>query len=170
MPSSLRGRGKFRRLLKALPESVRAELGHEMLDGGRRILRTMKGKAPRRTGGFAGGLALRFSAKTLKLRLGFFASRKRIEPWYARIVDLGRTAQVANVTRRIGRYRGPVGRLRPPSSPNAGTAMGSAYKLRVKGRAGAKVVTGGYADLRAELGRRLKGVLDKSLKRIAGGG
>ncbi|AJP72930.1 hypothetical protein [Sphingomonas hengshuiensis] len=75
-------------------------------------------------------------------------------PFYGVIVEKGRAAQTVNVTRRIKKpnrkikgnnkngdtrrtvFQGAQKRRRPASSPNAGTFMGTPYKMRVPAMAG----------------------------------
>lgn len=144
-----RGGKAFRRVMKGLPVAVHREMEDVLEDGGRDIRRLIVAKVRRRTGALARGIQYRLLRKTLRLRVGLIGSpRARAKLFYGRILDLGRKAQTVKVTRR---------NTRP-------------YVMRVRRIAPQRFITGSYAAARSVIQRRLRGVWDRALRAVAGGG
>lgn len=156
--SRMRGLDAALGLFDRLPTEAHGELLVELGMLGRELLEAQQAASPigearsDRTPGFLrGSLSLALDGKRLAVKVGLIAgrSRKAIDAYYGRFVEFGRHAQTVVVTRRIkkrrisgnGRtsartveYRGARPRKRPSSSPNAGTLVGTPYKLRVRAR------------------------------------
>lgn len=144
-----RGSTEIRALFRALPDAAREEMVDVLEGGSRSILANMIRRAPKgKTGKLRRGLKYKVSRAALTARIGLVdtpKSRNRI--FYARILDLGRRAQVAKAVRR--------------------TASGkiSRYTIRVKGFTGLHFITGEYTNLRTVMGEKLRGAWDRILKR-----
>lgn len=146
-------------LFDRLPTEAHEELLVELGLLGREILQQQQADAPvgeargnRIPGFLRGSLSLALDGQKIAVRVGLIAgkARKAIDAYYGRFVEFGRSAQTVVVTRRIkkrrirgnGRtsartveYQGAGRRKRPASSPNAGTLVGTPYRLRVRARA-----------------------------------
>lgn len=152
--SGVKGAARTRRLLKRLPDTLRDELGRDMVRAGPQILAAARGGAPRRTGQLQQLLTWRFYARTLRLRVGLLTAGARRGGWYGRILESGRKAQTVQVKRR--------------------TANGViAYALRVSPIAGARydIVEGRVRRFaRGLLGPRLNAIFDRALRKASTGG
>ena len=164
MASKVRGSKGFRRLLRNLPEAMRAELAKTMDAGGSELEAAIKARARRRTGRLIAGITKRMYPKTLKLRVGFLGTpRGRAKLFYAWILEFGRKGRIVSATRRkVGVNTGLRGG-RKKSEDIAAT-----YPLRITPLAPRRIVTGPLTDLRVVFGRRMRGIWDRALRSIAG--
>ena len=151
--SAIRGSKSFRRLLRGLPDAMRAERANVLTKTGpsaaaivqQRVGATTK----RRTGALAAGVKWKVFPRTLRLQVGYLGTKAgRAKLFYARILDLGRKAQTVTVKRKKG------------AAP---------YQMRVSGISPKRFVTGGIGGLRQTVSVRLRGVWDRALRRIAAG-
>ncbi len=157
-----RGDKTFRRVMKGMPDAVRKEMADVLVDGGRDIRRMMAARAPRRTGALQQGILCRVLPKTLKLRVGLIGTKRgRAKLFYGRILDLGRKAQVVSVRRR--KVAGSV-------LSRGRKVAGATYQMRVRAIAPMRFITGRYGDARSIIQKRLRGIFDRALKNLAGGG
>ena len=163
--SNWTGLPKVRRLMRQLPDAMKAELREVLERTGRNIAAVMRARAPRKTGALQGGLIYRVMA-SMKLRVGLLGTKRgRAKLFYGRIQDLGRKGQTVTVHRRkVGVNNGLSG-----GRKKAGD-IASVYRLRVKPMAPKRFVTGRMPDLRSLLSKDLKAVWSRALTRIAGGG
>ena len=145
--------------MRALPEAMREEIGDALDESGRAIAAAMVERTPTRTGALRKGIKHRVLRRQMKLRVGMIdAPKARNKLFYGRILDLGRKAQTVTVSRYVG-----------------GGASGSPrrrvkYLMRVRAIAPKRFVTGRYPDLRNALNEKLRGIWDRALRRISGGG
>ena len=113
------------------------------------VSRRVEATTRRRSGRLLAGVKWKVFPRTLRLQVGYLGTKAgRAKLFYARILVLGRAAQVVTVTRR----------------KNA-----APYRMRVRRIAAKRFVTGGMGDLRRVVNLRLNGVWDRVLRRIAGG-
>jgi hypothetical protein len=161
--NSVQGLAETYSLFGALAEAARDEMALELAQIGGELLEAQQADVARKTGTLAGALEKQVLTDRLKVKVGLLSGarearkfngrqRKAVAggPYYGRIVEGGRSAQTVLVTRRIkkrrvqgnGRntkrtvvYDTAKKRLRRSSSPNRGTFVGDAYKLRVKAKA-----------------------------------
>jgi hypothetical protein len=167
MPASkLRGLARFRRLLRRTPDAVRGELIVELRVTGRQIAQAMKAKAPEKTGALRSGIMDKVLPASLRLQIGLLGTRRgRSSLFYGRIQDLGRREQVVTVQRR----RRVDGRLRTARGRKRTEDIAGTYLMRVRAMAPKRFITGRFPDLRATLNKNLRGILTRTLGRIAGG-
>lgn len=144
-----RGSTEIRKLFRALPDAAREEMGDVLESGSRSILANMIRRTPKgKSGQLRRGLKYKVSKATLTARIGLIGTpRERNRLFYARILDLGRKAQVAKAVRRTA-----SGKL-------------SRYLVRVRGFTGLRFITGEYGNLRTVMGEKLRGAWDRILKR-----
>lgn len=146
-----RGSTEIRALFRALPDAAREEMVDVLEGGSRSILANMIRRAPKgKTGKLRRGLKYKVSKATLTARIGLVdtpKSRSRI--FYARILDLGRRAQVVKRVRR--------GNSKP-------------YNMNVKAFTGLRFITGEYTNLRTVMGEKLRGAWDRIIRRAGGNG
>lgn len=151
--SAIRGSKSFRRLLRGLPDAMRAEMADVLTKTGppaasiveRRIEATTK----RRTGALSAGVKWKVYPRTLRLQVGFLGTKAgRAKLFYARILDLGRKAQTVTVKRKKG------------AAP---------YQMRVRAITPKRFVTGGIDGVRQTVGVRLRGIWDRGIRRVAAG-
>lgn len=160
-----KGVGRVRRIMRGLPDSMRAEIVDTLEESGLDIAAQMVGRTPDRTGALRKGIKYRVLRQSLRLRVGLIEAPKiRNKLFYGRILDLGRKAQTVRVRRRIAGVAQPGG---GKALPGARVAV---YMMRVRAIAPKRFVTGRYPDLRAVLNQRLRGIWDRALRRVAGGG
>jgi hypothetical protein len=162
--SKLRGVGRFRRTLRALPTAVAGEIVVELNVTGRQVRSLMQAKAPKKTGKLASGIAYRVLPRSLRMQVGLIGSQKqRNDLFYGRIQDLGRKEQVVRATRRVGTAADPH---------NRGGLISrlSTYTMRVKAMAPKRFITGRYADMRRTLNTNLRGIWTRALSVAAAGG
>lgn len=160
--SKVEGLAETYSLLDHLPQAAEDELAVEMAILGREILAAQQADVAKDTGKLSSALTLQLLLDRLKIRVGLIGQAARTfnggsykaktgGPFYGRFVEFGRAAQTVVVTRRIKQrrlignnrkgntrqtiYGGASKRLRR-RGPNAGTPIGSPYKMRVKGKAG----------------------------------
>lgn len=172
----IKGIARFRRLLRRMPDTTRAELLAELDTTGRRILQAIIARAPRLSGKLRGGLSSKVLPTSLRLQIGLLGTPAgRAKLFYGRIQDLGRKAQVVTVQRRR-RVTAAIGGgktaniLRTNRSGRKETAdIVATYTMRVPAMEGKRFVTGRYPDLRTELRANLKGIFTRSLRKVGGG-
>jgi hypothetical protein len=148
---ALKGAGKVRRILKRLPDEVSAQVVDVYRTEAPAALAYMRGASPSRR--IARGLSYRIAEKSLRLRIGLIGKRLNRELFFARILELGRKAQVAKATRR---------------KPGGGV---SRYRIRVKAisRARYDFVFGRAATFAfGRIRPQLKNVYEKALRAAAG--
>ncbi len=164
--SRLRGAGRFRRTLKALPAAISGEIVVELNVTGREVRSLMQAKAPKKTGKLAAGITYRVLPKSLRMQVGLIGSQKqRNDLFYGRIQDLGRKAQVVRVLRRHGTFTHSFN----PNGTRKKT-LASTYVLRVAAMAPKRFITGRYTDMRASLNANLRGIWTRALSVAAAGG
>lgn len=163
----IRGIGRFRRLLKRLPDAVRGEIVVEMNVTGREIAQAVEAKAPSLTGALRRGLSYKVLPQSLRLQVGLLGTpRGRAKLFYGRIQDLGRKAQVVLVQR----HRRVGGTLRTSRGRKRAEDIATTYRMRVRGMAPKRFVTGSYPDLRRVLRANLNGIFGRALSKLSGVG
>lgn len=163
--SAIRGSKGFRRIMKGLPDAMRAEMVDVLTKTGPAaaaiIERRVAGTTKRRTGKLLAGVKWKVFPRTLRMQAGFIATKAgRQKLFYARILDLGRKAQTVTVNRRKVAGSLLVGGRRVSGAP---------YKMKVRAIAAKRFVTGGIGGLRQIVNVRLNNVWDRAIRRIAGG-
>lgn len=163
--SAIRGSKSFRRLLRGLPDAMKAEMADvltktrpaaEALVSGR-----LEATTKSRTGALRAGVKSKVFPKTLRLQVGFLGTKAgRAKLFYARILDLGRKAQTVTVTRRKVTNSPLVGGRRVGGNP---------YKMKVRAIAAKRFVTGGIGPLGRVINTKLNGVWDRAVRRVAAG-
>jgi hypothetical protein len=138
-------------LFEALPTAAHEELAVEMGILGREILAAQKNDVAKDTGATEASLSLRLLLSKLKLQVGAlsganYRGTRKLDGLVPRLIEHGRDGQTVVVTRRVKKrrvtgngktstrkvqYLGASNRLRR-RGPNAGTPIGSPYKMRVK--------------------------------------
>ncbi|RSV15193.1 hypothetical protein CA235_09665 [Sphingomonas sp. ABOLF] len=146
MTERVKGLAEAHSMFGAVPAAARDQLGVELAIIARDILAAQKRDAPNETGKLEAGLQLHLQLEELRVRVGLLnLLRGRSKLFYGRIIEFGRRAQTVLVTRHLKRrvrgngrtskrtiqYLGESKRLRR-RGPNAGTPIGSAYKMRVR--------------------------------------
>lgn len=175
MASRLTGVRRFRRLLRAAPESVTAQLVRVLENGGRAIQSAMRARAPKRTGAVAAGITYKVLPKSLRLRIGLLGTpRGRAKLFYGRIQDLGRRAQTVTVQRRrrveVNIGRGEVKSiLRTSRGRKRAEDIVTTYQMRVPAMAPKRFITGRYPELRTAIRNALRGIWNRALRSIATG-
>lgn len=152
MASKIRGVAKTRRLLKRLPEEMRAEMIGVLQRIGAATLGAARRETPTRSGLGRSLLAYKVYPKSLRLRMGLLTKKQNSRAFYLHILDVGRKAQTVTVTRKKG--------VAP-------------YKLRVSPIAAGKfdIVYGRTRALAKRLaGGILGGIYKRALTKAAGGG
>lgn len=146
----VQGAASVRRVMKNLPDAMRDEMVDVLEEGSIELQRLVVAATPRRTGSLRAGIKRRVLKQSLRMQVGLLGTKKgRARLFYGRILDLGRKAQTVNVTRR----------------KNA-----APYLMRVRGIQAKRFVTGRYPDVRAVIGRKLRGIWERALPKAAGGG
>lgn len=159
----LRGAGRFRRTLKALPDAVAQEIVVELNVTGRTVRSLMQAKAPKKSGRLAAAITYRVLPKSLRMQVGLIGSQKeRNDLFYGRIQDLGRKAQVVQARRRVGT-------LADPRNGSVRSVL-KTYRMRVRAMAPKRFITGRYADMRSTLKTNLQGIWTRALSTAAAGG
>lgn len=175
MAQRLRGIGRVRRIMRRLPDNMRGELKVALEKGGRTLQSAMRAKAPRLTGALSSGIDYRVTP-ALRLRVGLIGTRSgRAKLFYGRIQDLGRKAQVVMVQRRrrveVSIGGGETARiLRTAKGRKVAADIATTYPMRVRAMAPKRFITGRFPDLRAALREALRGIWDRALGAISGGG
>lgn len=173
--SRLRVPRGIKRIFRGLPAEVRAEMVAAFDRGGRQLQAAMRARAPRRKGGLQAGIIYRVLKQSLKLRVGIIGPpREREALFYGRIQDLGRKGQTVTVNRYLkgGRAKDratPRG-LGDPREIYKNPKFTTVYQMKVRYMAPKRFVTGRFPELRDIMGRQLRGIWDRALKRIGGGG
>ena len=172
----IKGIGRFRRLLRRLPDVVRGEIIVELNVTGRGMLRAVRSRAPDLTGKLRAGLSSKVLPGSLRLQVGLIGTPAgRAKLFYGRIQDLGRKAQVVDVQRRrrvqLSRRDGSTySTLRTDARGRKERAdIVATYRMKVPAMEGKRFVTGRYPDLRATLKSNMRGIFARSLGKIAGG-
>lgn len=98
----IRGLQRTRRLLKQLPEAVRAEIVKVMEDNAPAALAFARANTPRKTGALANALRVKVYARSLSLKLGLLTKGAKRDFFYGNILDRGRRPHTVTV-RRGGR-------------------------------------------------------------------
>jgi len=163
--SAIRGSKGFRRILKGLPDAMRAEMVDVLTKTGPSaaaiIEQRIAGTTKRRSGKLRAGVKWKVFPRTLRLQAGFLGTKAgRQKLFYARILDLGRRAQTVTVHRRKVSGSLLVRGRRDSGAP---------YQLRVRAIAAKRFVTGGIGNLRQVVNVKLNNVWDRAIRRIAGG-
>lgn len=159
----LRGVGRFRRTMKALPAAVSQEIVVELNVTGREVRSLMQAKAPKNTGRLAAAITYRVLPKSLRMQVGLIGPQKeRNDLFYGRIQDLGRKAQVVQARRRVGSF----------ADPHNGSIRSrlTTYPMQVSAMAPKRFITGRYADMRNSLKTNLRGIWTRALGVAASGG
>ncbi len=164
--SAIRGSKGFRRILKGLPDAMRAEIVDVLTKTGPAaaaiVSARVAGTTKRRTGRLRAGVKWKVYPRTLRMQAGFLGTKAgRQKLFYARILDLGRKAKTVTVNRR---------RVGGSALVRGRRDSGAPYKLKVRAIAAKRFVTGGIGGLRQVVNVRLNGIWDRALRRIAGGG
>lgn len=94
------GASRVRKLLRRLPETMRAEIITALQGIGPKLLGRARGEAPRKTGALASALTFKVYPRTLRLRLGLLTKRLNSDYFYGHILEVGRKAQTKTVRRR----------------------------------------------------------------------
>lgn len=153
MPSRVKGGARVRRFLRAMPDGVRGEIVTAFDHFGREMASTMRSRTPHRTGALLSRITYKVFPRTLRMQVGLIAGKRvRNRLFYARILDLGRKAQIVQARRRT--QSGQV----------------STYSMRVRGIPAKRFVTGPLGQSRAALNRHTRGIFERALRRTAGGG
>src|SRR5204863_297303 len=87
-------------LFDALPEAAKEEMVDLLSDVTSEIHNLQEGLAPNRTGATRAALTWQDLIDRLKVRIGLIGLKGRGAPWYARIIEYGRRAQIVMVQRR----------------------------------------------------------------------
>lgn len=152
--SGVRGGPKLKRLIRRMPEAVQGEIVGSLDRWGGELATSMRARTPRgKTGRLLAGIRHKVFPKSLRMQVGLLVSKKeRQRLFYGRILDLGRKAQQVRVRRRT-----KSGRV-------------SSFTMNIPAIRALHFVTGPMSDLRAGLNRHIKGIWDRALRRVAGGG
>lgn len=149
MATKFKGGRSARRLVRNIEPAMRAELVAALEEGGTELYRAIYARAPQKTGKLKAAIERKVYPKTLRLRVGFLGRGKgsRTTVFYARILEFGRKAQTVPIKR----------------GPRAGATM------NVGPIAPRKFVYGPLTDIRRVMGKRLRDVWTKVLKKAAVG-
>lgn len=150
--SAIRGSKSFRRLLKGLPDAMRAEMADVLTksrpEAEALVATRLDATTRRRTGALRAGVKSKVYPRTLRLQVGFLGTKAgRAKLFYARILDLGRKAQTVQIKH--------------------GSRKGQSMKIRAI--AGKRFVTGGIGPLGKVINAKLNGVWDRAVRRVAAG-
>jgi len=171
--SRIKGGKGFRRIMRQMPDAMRAEL-REVLrksepDAIALVRSRAAGSTKRRSGRLLAGIKAKTTPKSLRMQVGFLGTkRQRLSLFYARILDLGRKGKMHTVKRYRNRTLKNRGKLRRDHLGRL-RYIGSPWRLRVRALSPRRFVTGGLGSLRAVIGKQLRGVFDRALRRIGGG-
>lgn len=100
MARTLKGARRVKRLLKRLPDDVRAEMVGVLQQQGPIITAYARAAAPQRTGKLQRAIDWRVRPKSLSLRVGLLTKRVASDLFYARILEFGRKAKTVVAKRR----------------------------------------------------------------------
>lgn len=157
----MRGLAEANALFNSLPPAAAHELADVIGRISRDVSAAQQEAVAKKTGHLRGGLTVQLLTERLRARVGLLGigGGRRSKGvlgnrYYGRFVNFGRAEQTVLVTRRLKRrikgngrngtkrrviYAGGSNRLRR-RGPNRGTPIGSAYKMRVKGKAAREFV------------------------------
>lgn len=102
MSDDLEGLDGATRLLTALPDAMREELGEELKEIGSLALAVQLALVHVRTGALARALDFTVALNVLRLRVGLTALKRQKNLWYAIIMEYGRAPGAKPVVRRRG--------------------------------------------------------------------
>jgi hypothetical protein len=154
--SRVRGDKGFRKILKQLPDSARAEMADVMKGVGIDLAKAMQADAPvlrrprkgRTAGALRAGISYKLAVKSLNLRVGLVGTKRgRSNLFYGGIVEAGRPEQTVKIKR----------------GPRAGSEM------KVGAVAAHPFVYKQRPELRRELNARLKSYWTNVLTAAAAG-
>ena len=172
----LKGIGRVRRLMRNLPDATQGEIVTELHLSGRRLRDAIRPRTPVKTGKLRSEIDFKVFPKSLRLIVGLIGSvAARRDVFYGRIQDLGRRAQVVLVQRRrrvavdIGGGRTSNILMLERRRKRAQDIVAT-YRMRVRGMAPKRFITGRYPDLRREVKTNLSGIFARGLRRVAGAG
>lgn len=159
--SKVRGRARTKRLLKAIPQVYRNEIVDAFEEAGPQFVSAMRARARQKTGRLRRSIKYRVLKGRLSLKIGLLG---RDAPFYGRIQDRGRRAQVVTVRRfKRGSARSYIRGIK--SGPGV-----ISYKMRVRAMQGTRFVTGQFTNLRRALSVKLSRSFERGLKALSGGG
>lgn len=171
----LKGRGRFKRLMRQLPDAVRGEIVVEFNVTGRQMRNAILAKTPHRRGELASGIRMKVLPASLRLQIGLIGNKREREGlFYGRIQDLGRKAQIVTVNRyKRGGRAADMATPRGPTGQNMvfkASKFTTTYQLRVRAMSGKRFITGQQPELRKTLRANLQGIYGRAIKTAAGGG
>lgn len=150
----VKDRQRIRRIMKALPDTVNAEIVEVYKRHGPAVLAKAKSEVPVRTGKLRSLLAFKImpatASKAARFRMGLLTKAVQRKVWYARILEYGRKAQLAKARRNGGN----------PYTVRVSAIPAGRYDF-VRGRTAQFMMQ--------TLGRDLKSVLRKALQQAARG-
>lgn len=158
--SGLQGMARQRKLIRQLPDALRAELGNEIKETGAELLIDMRVAAPFRTGRLRRAITMRYLPRTLRVMVGLVGKKANRDLFYGRILHWGRKSRVKQVTRRRGRTviaRGKQIRGKPT------------YLIHIPALPPRKFVIKPRPDLWRRFSARLKAKWSSILRRASGG-
>ncbi len=168
----MRGDRSFRRLLKQMPDAIKAEMVAMFEKTGEALLVAQKAAVPVRTGAVRNALTKRIYPSILKMRVGLIGKPVNRRLFYARIVEVGRKAKTVDVVRggltadvraaggRSNRYKRLAVLRKSPGS----------YTIDVKAMpARPFVLTPTTRQIRNTMGGQLNTYWDRVLKKAAMG-
>ncbi|MBY0583269.1 MAG: HK97 gp10 family phage protein [Sphingomonas sp.] len=154
---------RARRILRQLPDAMRAELVDALNRGGDALVATVKSRTPRRSGALAAGIRKKVLPQSLRLRVGLVGPvKERRQLFYGRILDLGRKAQTVAVAPRKYANRTFV------RQGGRRVAL-KTFVVRVRAIAPKRFITGQYPQARSIITGQVKFIWERALARIAGG-
>jgi hypothetical protein len=98
----LKGAGKVRRMLNALPETCRAEIVQELNTAGPILLNAARAETPRKTGRLFNALSFKVFPKSMRLQVGLRGRKLNRDLFYGHILEVGRKAKVVSRRSRSG--------------------------------------------------------------------
>lgn len=159
--SKVRGRARVQRLLKAIPQVYRNEIVDAFEEVGPQFVSAMRARARQKTGALRRAIKYRVLKGRLSLKVGLL---DRNAPFYGRIQDRGRRAQVVTVRRfKRGSARSYIRGIK--SGPGV-----ISYPMRVRAMQGTRFVTGQFTNLRRALSVKLSRSFERGLRALSGGG
>ena len=171
----LKGRGRFKRLMRQLPDAVRGEIVVELNVTGRQMRNAVLAQPPRRRGDLASGIRMKVLPASLRLQIGLIGNKREREGlFYGRIQDLGRKAQIVTVNRY--KRGGRAADMATPRGVNGQNMVFKAskftttYQLKVRAMTGKRFITGQQPELRKTLRANLQGIFGRAIMTAAGGG
>ena len=95
----IKGIRSTQRLLRALPDAARREIGDMLAEAAPKLLADMRAKAPVRTGALRAALSARVMRTSLKLRVGLLGKRTNVKFYYGHILELGSKGKTVTIKR-----------------------------------------------------------------------